>query len=545
LQSSGTLAELSLEGILDTVAKDRATGTLHIRSGDGEATLYFLFGHLFHAVDAADQGEPVVHRVLDWSNGDFTFDAKAKLPAEETIKVSTTELLANRPSGGASSNGSQPAAETAAEPEATAPEAEAPAAEAEADAPAEAEPDAETSAEAEPAPEPVVEASTPEAAAASDDESSDAKKRRRTDVLPETRPPETMILYPVPLGKTIHEGLTAGFVDFPKLLRSLAKDKHSGYVRLSGDEFTGVLLFSAGAVVEAIYDGKGQVSTGSAAFHQFGERIDDGDGGLDVIQLSPEMVTGIYQLLTANSLYDKLLARFIKADALLEYLGEQGTSGAVIVRHGSNTGIVLFREGKILGSYTDSSREVDEDARKVVALCEEPAAEIEVRGGPVPATLPVMEPDSQGGIREVPSGSAPAEVPAEAPESAEQAEAAEAAPAAETAPAEAEAESPAVDSAAETAAPAGDGEAAGGEEDAKTEKVDWAGAINEMAGRSDTVLGTRSKKVKELLYGANHNRQSIDGAIEKVSELSIMFVDPSKLSSLAAEFRQIAEKTGS
>jgi len=96
LQSSGTLAELSLEGILDTVQKDRATGTLHLRSGDGEATLYFLFGHLFHAIDGdgSAQGEPVVQKVLGWSDGDFTFDAKAKLPAEETIKSSPAELIA-------------------------------------------------------------------------------------------------------------------------------------------------------------------------------------------------------------------------------------------------------------------------------------------------------------------------------------------------------------------------------------------------------------------------------------------------------------------
>jgi hypothetical protein len=537
LQDSGTLAELSLEGIFDTVQTDRATGTLHIRSGDGEATLYFLFGHLFHAVDAGEQqGEPVVHKVLDWNDGDFTFDKKAKLPAEETIKVSTSELLANRAAGGASSNGSQPAAGTA-EPAATETVEETPAITEEPAtevsaaahrASAEAEPARAEAAWSQPesAPQPAGEAATALA---------EEPKRRRTDQLPGTRPPETMVLYPLPLGKTLHEGLTAGFVDFPKLLRSLAKDQHSGYVRLGGDNFTGVLLFSAGAVVEALYDGEGQVSTGSAAFHAFGERIDDGDGGLDVIQLTPEMVTGIYQLLTANSLYDKLLARFIKADALLEHLGEEGTSGAVIVRHDSNTGVVLFREGKVLGAYTDSSREVEGSAQKVVALCQEPRAQIEVRGGPVPATLPVMEPDTQGGIKEVPSGSvapaaAPEQVPAPQPE-----------PEPEVARAEAEtAEEPgAVTEASSNAEASSDAEDEKGED-----KVDWAGAINQMAGRADAVLGTRSKKVKELIYGADHNRESIDGAIEKVSELSIMFVDPSKLSSLAAEFRQIAQQTG-
>ncbi|HEY8739805.1 MAG TPA: hypothetical protein VIN56_04355, partial [Candidatus Dormibacteraeota bacterium] len=377
----------------------------------------------------------------------------------------------------------------------------------------------------------------PEAAAETPGADDDDPQRRRTDQLPGTRPPETMVLYPMPLGKTIHAGLTAGFVDFPKLLRSLAKDKHSGYVRLSGDKFTGVLLFSSGAVVEALYDGDGQVSTGSNAFHGFGDRIDEGEGALDVVQLSPEMVTGIYQLLTANSIYDRLLARFIKADALLEYLTELGTSGAVIVRHGESTGIVLFREGKILGAYTDASREVDEAPSKVIALCDEPAAEIEVRGGPVPATLPVMEPDTQGGLREVPSGSAPVAVPAAAEEQVSEGE-----PEPEPEP-EAELEPEASAGAPEKPSAKGDAKADQRPGPAEGEP-DWGAAVNEMAGRADAVLGTRSKKVKELLYASTHKREEIDATIDKISELSIMFVDPSKLSSLADEFRKLAEKTG-
>src|SRR4030088_321151 len=96
VQNSGTLVELPLGGILETVQKDRATGTLSLHSGEKEATLYFLFGHLFHAVAGEQQGEPVVYEALDWHEGDFTFDSKAKLPAEESIKVSTAELLAGR-----------------------------------------------------------------------------------------------------------------------------------------------------------------------------------------------------------------------------------------------------------------------------------------------------------------------------------------------------------------------------------------------------------------------------------------------------------------
>ena len=527
LQSSGTLADLSLEGILDTVQKDRATGTLHLRSSDGEATLYFLFGHLFHATDAsAEQGEPVVHRALGWATGDFTFDAKAKLPAEETIKVSTAELLANRPSGSAQNGAHGPTADAPAVSATDEPATEA--------APAAPEPEPVAVAP-EPQPEP-----TPAAAQGS----AGAQKRRRTDQRPGTRPPETMVLYPVPMGTSLHLGLTAGFVDFPKLLRSLAKDEHSGYVRLSGEGFLGVLLFSSGAVVEAVFDADGKVSTGAAAFAMFGERIDNGEGGLDVIQLSAEMVTGIYQLLTAPSIYEKLLARFIKADALLEYLAEQNTSGAVIVRgRDGATGIVLYREGHLLGAYTDESRDTATDAGKVVALCEEPSAEIEVRGGTVPDHLPVMEAAADGKRTEVPSRSRAAAVVAEPAATVEPEPVPEPEPEVEASASE----PAATDIADVTVAAAADDDATEAPDDggeAAPSAGGWPAAIDEMAGRADAVLGTRSKKVKELLFAANHDRGDVDATIEKVAELSIMFVDPSKLSSLADEFRQIAARQG-
>jgi len=502
LQSSGTLAELPLEGILDSIQKDRATGTLHLRSSDGEATLYFLFGHLFHAVDASQQqGEPVVHRALGWGKGDFTFDAKAKLPAEETIKISTAELLANRPAsnGNAAVADAAPASETeaVAEPGANG-------------AAASEAVGSEASATASAAAGPAAAAETVAAAPAAEDAPS---KRRRTDQRPAPRPLESMAPYPVPTGKSLHEGLTAGFVDFPKLLRSLARDSHSGYLRLNGEGFTNVLLFSSGAVVEAISEGDGQVSTGTEAFSSFAERIDAGEGGLEVIQLTPEMVIGIYQLLTYPSTYEKLLARFIKTDALLEYLGEQGTSGAVIVRSQASVGIVLFRDGKMLGSYTDAARAVSDSSAAVIAICDDPAAEIEVRGGEIPSALPVLEP-GHGKPREVPSAAAPAPSVAAAP---------------------------AVATPAET--PRAAVEPAAVEPSASAAERDWAAAINEMAGRADAVLGTRSKKVKELLYAANHNRDGIDSTIGRISELSIMFVDPSKLSSLSDEFRQIADRS--
>jgi hypothetical protein len=528
VQKIGTLAEMPLEAILETIQKDRATGTLHLTSPSGTATLYFLFGHLFHAADADRVGEPVVHESLDWTEGDFTFDSKAKLPAEESIKVSTAELLASRtaalgapPPPPEAEPKAEPAAETAAEDLHAAvdkhpidlaqyqpgapdvPEAEA------AEAPlADVEFEADDGVDSKPG---VAEARRP--------------KRRRTDFRPGTRPPETMELYPVPLGEALYESLTAAFVDFPKLLRSLNKDKHCGYVRLSGDEFHAVLVFSSGVVVEAIYAGLGEVSTGAKAFKRFAENIDNSEGHLDVIELSPEMVTAIFQLLTAPGLYDRLVARFVKFDALLEHLAAEGTSGAVIVRQEKKTGVVLFREGIVLGSYTEASRNFEPDALKVAAICKDPKAQIEVRGGPLPDALPVLESSGSTG-KTVPSGGSrgSAAKVAAAPDVAFA-----------TAPDPGLKSEPHVEAAPEPSA-----EYVGSPNGVDAAAVDWAEILSQMAGRADAALGTRAKKVKELLNSSGHNREDVEWTIERVSELSIMFVDPSKLAGLADEMRRIA-----
>src|SRR5207253_141692 len=73
---------------------ERSTGTLTVRNGNGEsASLYFLFGHLFHAQGNGKSGDDAVVSALNWTKGDFEFDAKAKLPADETVKAGIPELV--------------------------------------------------------------------------------------------------------------------------------------------------------------------------------------------------------------------------------------------------------------------------------------------------------------------------------------------------------------------------------------------------------------------------------------------------------------------
>src|SRR5205814_10662888 len=94
LQSHGSLAENPLRSLLESAQGERSTGTLVVRNGNGEsASLYFLFGHLFHAQGNGKSGDDAVVSALHCTRGDFEFDAKAKLPSDETVKAGIPELV--------------------------------------------------------------------------------------------------------------------------------------------------------------------------------------------------------------------------------------------------------------------------------------------------------------------------------------------------------------------------------------------------------------------------------------------------------------------
>jgi Domain of unknown function (DUF4388) len=375
VQTQGSLAQTNLASLLEAMQSERATGTLSLQQGGEQCSLYFLFGHLFHATGDLGQGEEAVINALGWTDGSFTFDPRAKLPAEETIKAATGELVdeAERRHAvtAADSNGSAP-------------------------------PTAEEPVEQEPAPEPAAVEAEPVAQQEEVEEPAAdwpaATEGARENAVTETvavrpaapaeaepiygNPNATPLtdLYPLPSGKPIYEGLKSAFVDFPKLLRTLDADKHTGYVRLDGADFAGVLLLHDGHVLEALFSG-GELSQGEHAFQNFRRRMERGEGLLDVIELSGETVVALAQLLTARPLFTGLLGRFVNFSALLEYLAEEKVDGSVVVTGGTETGVILLRRGNIHGAYTQSQRDLVEDPATISSLAGERTARIEVKAG--------------------------------------------------------------------------------------------------------------------------------------------------------------------
>jgi hypothetical protein len=484
LDNRGTLNQTPLLTLLQSKQAQRATGTLQVRNGGEAYSLFFLFGHLFHAYGNGSQGEEAVFTPLAWRQGDYSFDPKSKLPTEETITAPTADILAEAKRRGVpgADNGPAPARDAQAPVQAAAPAAP-------------PQPQAQVSER------PVVSQPAQPAPA------------------PEEGPPATE-LYPLPVGKLVYESLKTAFVDFPKLLRSLSSDRLTGYLRLSGLASRGMILFYQGSLIESFYDGGAVVSTGRTAFSLFKNDVDRGEGSMDVIELSAEVVTAIYQLLTAPTILQGLLARFVDIRALLQYLQEEKIHGSLLVRAPDEMGIILLRDGQLLGAFTRGQPQLMQDPELVTRLCADSKTRIEVK-----AVADLEEPASvslEEMLAMTPSVTSTVYRPAPPPP--------HGGPAAQAAPPPQRAQTyqPAPQPVQPPAAAEPD--------------IDWSSLMSQLNQMTDNALQNRAKKVKEMLASTEHTVDALDRTIDRVSQTSIMFVDPAKLTNLANEMRQLLEE---
>jgi hypothetical protein len=485
LDYKGSLDQTPLLSLLQSMQAQRATGTLQVRKSGEAFSLFFLFGHLFHAFGNGTQGEDAVFEPLSWRQGDYTFDPKSKLPTEETITAPTADILAEAKRRGVpgsdNGTGSRPAAAAPAPPPPP------------------------------PAPAPVSERTVV----------SPQQPAPTAAPLPDEGPPATE-LYPLPVGKLVYESLKTAFVDFPKLLRSLSADRLTGYLRLTGQASRGMILFYQGSLIESFYDGGAVVTTGRTAFSLFKNDVDRGEGSMDVIELSSEVVTAIYQLLTAPTILQGLLARFVDVRALLEYLQEERIHGSLLVRAPEEMGIILLRDGQLLGAFTRGQPQLVSDPEIVTRLCAESKTRIEVK-----AVADLEEPASvslEEMLAMTPSVAATVYRPAPvtAPAASPIAPAASSRPAAQGYPAPAPAAPP--------------------PPSASEPDVDWNSLMSQLNQMADNALQNRAKKVKEMLASTEHNLDALDRTIDRISQTSIMFVDPARLTNLANEMRQLVEE---
>ena len=497
MQSHGSLAEIPLRSLLEAAQGERSTGTLTLRDGSGESfSLYFLFGHLFHAQGDGLAGDDAVVSALAWNKGEFEFDAKAKLPADETVKAGIPELVH--------------AAESAPRQAATEPEP------------------------------PVVE--KPESRGERRDHQEPERKleapQPRRGVKHRPQPKHGREPIPVPAGQVIYDSLKTSFVDFPRLITTLEKEGYTGYVRLLTDDATGLILFREGAALECMYDGSadpGGLMLGKVALHQFNQDVTAGHGVLDVVGLSPELIDGLYELTVSKPMYTELYAGWVDMKALLKFLSDRKLSGSVMIRATAGTGVIILSEGDLAGAYTSESRDISDKPDRALALCEDPGAMIEVKSADLTKHPPLDVDEvvaSQRGPRNVAPAAAStqpnvepvtSQLPVIAPEPPPTAVYPTYTPPPTTHPTPPS--TPAMQVAPTTPPPP------------SGPQRDWSPIVAELQAMAEDALGNRARKVKDILGAADPSESGIEGAIDQIPSISLLFVDSSRLEQLAHEMR--------
>ena len=499
MQSRGSLAETSLRNLLEAAQGERSTGTLTVRDGSGKsASLYFLFGHLFHAQSDGMAGDAAVVTALGWGGGEFEFDAKAKLPSDETVKAGIPELVQ------AAESGSDEVPEPAAPPP----------------------PETREERREHPVAEKKVEAPQP-----------------RRGVKHRPQPKHGREPIPVPAGQVIYDSLKTSFVDFPRLITTLEKEGYTGYVRLLTEEATGLILFREGLALECMYDaGEDQqqgLVLGKQALQRFNEDVTNGHGVLDVVGLSSELIEGLYELTVSRPMYTELYASWVDMKALLKFLNDRKLSGSVMIRAAAGTGVIILAEGELAGAYTSESRDISDKPDRALALCEDPNAMIEVKSADTSTHTPLD-------IDEVVAGQRGPRMNPQVAQTAPPTPAAQPPPPAEPATSQIpvvaqtatypsmQREAPTPPSmpampmpqAAPSAPPASSGP-----------QLDWAAIVAELQAMAEDQLGNRARKVKDILGAADPSIAGIEAAIDQVPSISLLFVDSSRLEQLAQEMR--------
>ena len=354
---------------------------------------------------------------------------------------------------------------------------------------------------------------------------------------------------PTPYGELMYDSLKTSFVDFPRLLTTLEREGYTGYIRLLADNASGLIYFRDGTALECVFDrGQDPIEQGKVALQYFSQEVARGQGVLDVVGLNPELVEGLFHVTVAQPIYTQLFAGWIDLEAFLQFLADRKLTGSLTVRARSGTGVIILDDGQMAGAYTSKSREVSANADGVLSLCDDPEAMIEVKAASDAPHEPLDVSEVTGQRRGVSStgwGQAPppaaaAPQPAIAPPP----------PAGAPPPAVAPAPRPPVYT-PQTQAPATQqvpvpmpGASAPNNAGhpfapppGASVGVDVEQLVAELMQMTDEALGNRARKVKDVLSAAERSRAGLESAIDQIPGISILFVDASRLETLANDLR--------
>ena len=154
----------------------------------------------------------------------------------------------------------------------------------------------------------------------------------------------------LPKDRPLYTNLGTSFTDFDQLLAELKGTRATGYINVTFPDYEGIILLSAGDVVNALEQGEESRVSGSNARSAVLNRVKGKGGSISVYGLAPELVGLLSVLLESEVIYKSLETSFANPDRLVAKLRDDGHTGHLEFElpEGRGEGIIFMRSGQVI-----------------------------------------------------------------------------------------------------------------------------------------------------------------------------------------------------
>lgn len=164
----------------------------------------------------------------------------------------------------------------------------------------------------------------------------------------------------LPKGQVIHENLNTTFTQFDALRDDLKANQFTGYVRVTGWEYEGILLFDTGNVVSAFDETKEGRRGGPIAAERIAAKAREKDGAISVYRQSDQMTQVLAGLFNGEPVYKDLSSDFTSLEKLITKLcGERHTGYVEVQLPGNRDAAIIFmRDGETVESLFSDREQI-------------------------------------------------------------------------------------------------------------------------------------------------------------------------------------------
>lgn len=183
-----------------------------------------------------------------------------------------------------------------------------------------------------------------------------------------------------PQGKTVIGDLQTSFVNIDGILQELRHDKFTGYVKISYDDYDGLVIYEEGEPIESVEeytDGRPRAE-GAEAMTNVIAKTKEGGGVLNIQELPSNVVNMMLRAIHSKVVYKDLLSEFTQIKNLLVTLKTKQITGHVEIEMNDDAGeaFIFLEDGKLIESLFSSGDGTTYSGKKGLAKILEVANEV-------------------------------------------------------------------------------------------------------------------------------------------------------------------------